>query len=389
MANTKKTAAEKKPTAKVIDMAKRPRLMQEDVPGYSLNDALRVPQALLDNFAGEATPPLRVAMAMGLQPSSSNFRQLCGAAIAYGLTEGGCNAISIKPEALAKRIFRPLEDGDDESAKREALLRPRVIGEFLNKYNGSPLPRADIAKNVLADMGVPNDRTDKVLTLILDGAESLGLVAEIKGKKYVDLSGVTVQSNTVLSAASVAEADQLLSNDKPDESPRNSSSTQQILAQVAATDSHLDLSKKKRVFITHGKDKSFVEPIKKLLLFGELDPVVSVEKQTVSQPVPDKVMNDMRSCGAAIIHVDAELKLIDKDLQEHVGLNPNVLIEIGAAMALYGRRFILLVKLGVTLPSNLQGLFEVRYSGEALDGEATIKLLEAIREMKTHASPIT
>lgn len=110
--------------------------------------------------------------------------------------------------------------------------------------------------------------------------------------------------------------------------------------------------------------------------------MVSVEKQSVSQPVPDKVMNDMRSCSAAIIHVEDELKLISQDTTEHVVLNPNVLIEIGAAMALYGKRFILLVKDGVKLPSNLQGLYEVRYSGEVLDGVATIKLLEAINELK-------
>ncbi len=65
----------------------------------------------------------------------------------------------------------------------------------------------------------------------------------------------------------------------------------------------------------------------------------------------------------------------------------NVLIEIGAAMALFGRRFILLVREGVKLPSNLQGLFEVRYTGDTLDGEATIKLLEAINDIKNHPMP--
>jgi Predicted nucleotide-binding protein containing TIR-like domain len=38
--------------------------------------------------------------------------------------------------------------------------------------------------------------------------------------------------------------------------------------------------------------------------------------------------------------------------------NSNVLIEIGAAMALYDRNFILLVEEGTKLPSNLQGLYE-------------------------------
>jgi len=98
-------------------------------------------------------------------------------------------------------------------------------------------------------------------------------------------------------------------------------------------------------------------------------------------------MNDMRSCGAAIIHVDAEQKLLDKDANEHIVLNPNVLIEIGAAMALYGRRFILLVKAGITLPSNLQGLYQVRYEGDSLGGDATIKLLEAINDMKSAPFP--
>jgi predicted nucleotide-binding protein len=98
-------------------------------------------------------------------------------------------------------------------------------------------------------------------------------------------------------------------------------------------------------------------------------------------------MEDMRSCGAAIIHVEDERRLLDKDAKEQVVLNENVLIEIGGAMALYGRRFILVVKEGVELPSNLQGLYQVRYSGDTLDGNATIKLLEAINDMKKRALP--
>src|SRR5205814_9424795 len=94
-----------------------------------------------------------------------------------------------------------------------------------------------------------------------------------------------------------------------------------------------------------------------------------------------------RGSGAAIIHVDADRTITDKDGTEHVLLNPNVLIEIGAAMAFYGRRFILLVRDGVKLPSNLQGLFEVRYTGETLDAVSTIKLLEEIKDIKNYTLP--
>jgi len=98
-------------------------------------------------------------------------------------------------------------------------------------------------------------------------------------------------------------------------------------------------------------------------------------------------MNDMRTCGAAIIHVKEDMTLRDNDREEHKVLNPNVLIEIGAAMALYGRRLILLDKEGNVLPSNLQGLYEIRYAGATLDGDATIRLLEATNDIKNHPLP--
>jgi hypothetical protein len=57
------------------------------------------------------------------------------------------------------------------------------------------------------------------------------------------------------------------------------------------------------------------------------------------------------STGAAIIHVGSEMKLLDADGKEHLMLNQNVLIEIGASLALYGEKFILLVEKGVQLRS--------------------------------------
>ena len=134
------------------------------------------------------------------------------------------------------------------------------------------------------------------------------------------------------------------------------------------------------MFITHGKNEKIVAQLKEIVTFGKFTPVVAEEHETTSKPVPDKVMDDMRSCFAGIIHVAGEQTFIDQASQTQHMINENVLIEIGAAMALYGRNFILLVERGVQLPSNLQGLYECRYEGEKLDGEATMKLLKAFNE---------
>jgi len=373
---TNETVKQKKP--------KKPkkRLSQQDVPSYSLEQALRIPKAIYENYAGDPTTPLKVASALNMQPSSGPFRMLCGAAIAYSFTEGGYGAPEIKLTPLCKRVLKPLAEGDDYLAKVEALLTPRVINEFLTKYNGSPIPRDDIAENVLEDMGVPKDKAATVLGFIIESAEALNLITEIKGKKYVDLTVDNVP--TVDAPLYDEEDDEGEIEEQEDAAGIQTEDTPAV--SITTHEEKLNSSEKlRKVFITHGKNKKFVEPIKKLLSFGELEAVVSVERQSVSKPVPEKVLDDMRNCGSAIIHVEAEKKLIDTDTNEHVLLNPNVLIEIGAAMALYKRRFILLVKEGVTLPSNLQGLYEVRYTGDTLDGDATIKLLEAINEMKKEA----
>jgi len=365
--------------SKTEKKVKKKRVSQTDVPAYSLEHALRIPTAIAENYASEPSRPLEVAVAMNVSPTSGPFKMITGASIAYGLTVGGYNASEIELTPLAKRILSPLEEGDDLEARREALLKPRIVGQFLNKYDGSPIPKDNIAENVLIDMGVPKERSAGVLSLIIESANALGLIQEIKTKKYVNLAKPK--------APEVAPLDEPIFDDTDDDEedtslPAQTDAADQVKEILETVQHTEDERKNKKVFITHGKNKEFVEPIKKLLSFGELEAVVSVEKQSVSQPVPDKVMNDMRDCGAAIIHVEGEQTLMDKDAKEHVVLNPNVLIEIGAAMALYGKRFILLVKQGVKLPSNLQGLFEVRYEGNALDGNATIKLLEAINEMK-------
>ena len=123
--------------------------------------------------------------------------------------------------------------------------------------------------------------------------------------------------------------------------------------------------------------------IKELLAFGNFDPIVSVERESTAIPVPEKVFEDMRSCGAGVIHVGAEKgKYLDRERNEHTKINDNVLIEIGAAMALYGKKVILLVEKGVQLPSNLQGLYRCDFEGDRLDYDATMKMLKTFSQFR-------
>lgn len=278
------------------------------------------------------------------------------------------------------RVVSPTEENEDLAGKREALMRPRVVREFLAKYDGSKLPSETIGKNVLEQMGVPRHATERTLGLIISSADNLGLLTDIKGQKFVNLKPTLTRPGIPSIAEAIDDEDV---NEEGAISYEKSAVTPAPMEPPPMVPAKDALVKNRRVFISHGSNKKIVAQLKELLVYGDFEPVVSEEKETTARPVPDKVLGEMRSCGAGIIHVGAEQTIIDKDDKKHSLFNYNVLIEIGAAMALYGANYILLVEQGMELPSNLQGLYEARYKGDALDHDATMKLLRTLKEFKS------
>src|SRR4051812_21634694 len=124
--------------------ARKAALAQTDVPSVSLNEALRVPRAIADELGKQPSTPLQVAAAMGMKPTTGFFRTITAAAVAYGLTDAGAYAEKIGLTDLGRRVVAPTTEGDDLSAKRDAVMKPRVTQEFLRKYSGSKWPRDDI-----------------------------------------------------------------------------------------------------------------------------------------------------------------------------------------------------------------------------------------------------
>jgi hypothetical protein len=167
-----------------------------------------------------------------------------------------------------------------------------------------------IGQNVLETMGVLSDATERTFDLIVNSARALGLLRDIKGDEYVRLDGVPSADAPEAPAAEAEEIEEPPALELP---ARAGSHTEAPPAD--------ELKTNRKVFITHGKNKKIVEQLKELLAFGEFEAVVSVERESVSKPVPTKVLDDMRSCSAAVIHVGVEQRLIDSKGEEHGVLN--------------------------------------------------------------------
>jgi len=375
----KKIAAKKATARKVLEPvqpAGRNYFKQSDFPQVSLQQAQKIASTIMDNFAGDGGSPPDIALALGISPTSSAWPALAGASIAYGLTSGGVNAGKMVITELGKKLVAPEEDGADVAARREAIMKPRILKEFFERYRRAKLPNDVIATNVLRGQGIPADRAETALSIIKENGKYAGIIRETPTGPFINLDSPGVPAPTATPAL-------------PDEDPIEDafSSTLPPAQALAASGKELPPAatfdpKVNRVFISHGKQRAIVTQIKELLEFGKFDPIVSVEREATAISVPEKVFEDMRSCAAGIIHVGAEGKYLDIDGNEHAKLNDNVLIEIGAAMALYGKKVILLVEKGVSLPSNLQGLYRCEFEGDKLEYDSTMKLLKTFSQFR-------
>jgi predicted nucleotide-binding protein len=317
-----------------------------------------------------------------MSPTSDAWPALAGSSIAYGLTEGGVNAKVIKLLPLGRQLVAPEEEGEDLAARRASIMKPRILQEFFERYRRAKFPADQIAGNVLKSLGLPADRVESALEIVKANGRYAGIIRETPTGPFVNVDSPGVPAPTATPALlehdehvdPAGSGDEDLHKPTPQRSPALGGASQPAGPTFDP--------KGNRVFISHGKQKAIVAQIKELLAFGSFDPVVSVERESTAIPVPEKVFEDMRSCGAGVIHVGAEGKYLDRDGGEHTKMNDNVLIEIGAAMALYGKKVVLLVERGVTLPSNLQGLYRCDFEGDRLDYESTMKLLKTFSQFR-------
>ncbi len=370
-ASSKKAAA-KKALAKKAAASSSPQrryVKQSTIPSHSLREALTVAQAITDNFAGDHTPPHQVAMALNIAPTSSVWRTLSGAAVAYELTDGASGSDKIGLTDLGRRCSAPTVEGDDVVARGEAALKPRVPREFFEKYNRNKFPNDNIAKNVLQqDFKVPADRTGDVLTLLKDDGAFVGIIHQTKTGPFVSTDELSPTPVTLDSESEETPETEAASLDAAD-------AVQEAAEQPVVPTQEPRVTKPFKVFITHGKNRKIVDQVKDVLDLYDIDHEIAVEEESPAIPVSQKVVSAMRRCKAGVMIVSAD----DDAAAESGSINNNVLIEIGAAFVLYDQRVVLLWDKRLRVPSNLQGLYRCEFEGSELTFATGTKLAKAVK----------
>lgn len=351
-----------------IATAKNSRISQAEIPGRSLADSIAVAQALYDHFAGKSAAPHDVALALDISPTSSAWRTLTGAAIAYGLTIGGCYADAIELSDLGRRVVAPTEEGDDDRAKIEAMLRPRILKEFFQKYDRAKFPRADIARNVLSSMGVPSNRLDTVFEILVQNGNFVGAIRDTKTGPFVALAG----------AARTVEPDE----PRPDAQPPGEveGTSEDVGREVPASPPPAASAPAgpKQIFVAHGKNHKPLSELKAILDQFKIPYKVAVDEPNVGRPISKKVAQLMHECSAGIFIFTADEKFTNAENETIFRPSENVVYELGAASVLWENKIIILKQKDVNFPSDFKDLGYIEFEEGHLRAHAMALMGELI-----------
>ncbi len=157
---------------------------QRQFPRRTLEQALRVPQALKEHNAGNPWKSEEVAKALNLGPGTGNFFYVTAASRHHGLSEGTRDTAVITLTELGRRAVYPSSPQEEGEARLQAFLNVDLYKRVLDYYGGNNLTERKFLANTLqTTFGLPEDQHDEFVELFQKNCKYLGIGAsyEVSG----------------------------------------------------------------------------------------------------------------------------------------------------------------------------------------------------------------
>ncbi len=171
----------KKATKKAKQASDVPAGIGARYPRHNVDQALRVPRAILDQNAGKACTVKEAAAFVGIG-AGGEFQVEVSSATKFGFLDRSVPG-KIQPTDRARRIIRPQTEQDEVLAVREAILAAPGLSDVYKHYRGENLPDETFFRNTVVDTyGVPGEKVDEFRKIFLESLIRGGLI-EAHGDK--------------------------------------------------------------------------------------------------------------------------------------------------------------------------------------------------------------
>ena len=346
-------------------------------PKHTLEDAIGVSRAIEDNNAGQPLPPLETANAMSVSPGSSRFQTILSASLRYGLSVGNYKSDKISMTDLASEIVAPMSEEQTAAALVRAALTPPTFKGAYEHFKGKKLPEGDFYVNTFVrEFGVPKDDAKRCAEIFRANMQFVGLLKRASTGFWLS----TEIPTALVVAPNETDVDDEtdLGFDAESSSGATAPEVPPAITPPVALVAPQDPEPPKAIFVGHGKDKTALDQLVKILDELGLPYKVAEYEANAGRPISQKVADLMDECGAAILIFTADRELRDKDGEPVWLSSHNVAHELGAATVLYKGRIVVFKEKGVDLASNYSGIGYIEFEKGKLSAHA----MDLFREIR-------
>lgn len=360
-------------------------------PTHTLEGALPVARAIRDDMAGKPMNRLLLADALGIKPSSSNFRALLSSSLKYGLTLGTEKAEEIVLTDLGRQAVGRTQSAQ-EHALRRAAMTPSIFARFYADYNNSKVPSSEMLGKILATRyGVPERSTAECAKLLIENGNRVGIIRQISGSPHVILTTDDEPVGDEVTLPDVVEPPTAVetlpaSVATPEIPEQQADEVINTPAAVAEPD-----RRPKAIFLGHGRKVGPREKLERILRDFKIPFAVAVSEPNLGKPIPTKVRETMMSCGSAILIFTKDQKFFVEDGDGHREVwrpSENVVHELGAASLLYEDRIVIFKERGIDLPSNFNSIGYIEFEEDGIEAKTVDLLKELIGFGLVTVSPV-
>lgn len=337
-------------------------------PPLPLSKALTVASAIEDKASGETVSRLLLAELVDSTPTSRVFRDLVAASRFYDLTSGGINADEFGLTQLGRRVTSG-DETEVNAALKLAVLSVPAYKTFYERYSGKKVPAVGPLREFMAQQAeVDPTRVDEAIDFMLQDGTTAGFIKEMKGSKWVDLAGTPSPSSAAENATDRSEdgpdaGDEADSGHTPDPEPPAPEDHGQS---NSSTGSPPGRDRPNAIFLGHGKNRKPLDQLIKILDEYGIPHKEAIAEPNAGRPIPSKVADTMRQCGAAILIFSADEELFDADSRSVWRPSENVVHELGAASVLYDNRIVIFKEDTVSLASNFSSIGYISFEHDKL-----------------------
>ncbi len=339
--------------------------IRTEFPKDNFELALKVAQALENKNGGNPLPPQEVAIALGRSPGSSAFRILLSSSIKYGLTTGSYNMSRITLTTLGKDIVEPKDEESGKMAIAKSIMKPELFTKVFDYYKGKKVPDSNFFENTLfRDFAIPKKQTKTFVEIFMSNIEYLGLIKQTTTGPWF-ASEISV--NLKIREQKSKETEEKKNDQQQVKIDGNEEETTDSNPKRNDIPSSPKYKRPSAIFLGHGQNQKPLDQLIKILDEYGIPHKEAVDEANAGKPIPTKVADTMRECGAAILIFTADEKFQDQDGKEILRPSENVVHELGAASVLYDNRIIIFKENGVSLASNFSGIGYIPFEKDKLN----------------------